>query len=169
MLPGQTAAESSECCCDAVRVSLLQDERRFVKDKAVCELCDQVGGTQIWKDASCRVVLVEDADYPGFCRVIWNQHVKEMTDLSFAEREHFMATVFAVEAAVREVMRPDKINLASLGNMTPHLHWHIIPRFKQDKHFPQPIWGTAQRTGISTLPLDWQTRLTESVFSKLSG
>ena len=106
-----------------------------------CELCDQPGGTLLWQDDSCRVVLVADADYPGFCRVIWKRHVKEMTDLSAAEREHLMATVFAVETAIREAMHPDKINLASLGNLTPHLHWHVIPRFRHDKHFPQPIWG----------------------------
>ncbi len=140
-----------------------------MKIKPLCELCDQVGGSLLWKDGSCRVVLVEDEDYPGFCRVIWLQHVKEMTDLSPPDREHFMATVFAVEAAVREVMHPDKINLASLGNMTPHLHWHIIPRFKQDKHFPQPIWGVRQREGKTPLPPDWQTRLTQSVRSKLPG
>jgi len=138
-----------------------------VKDKTSCELCDQVGGTLIWKDASCRVVLVENADYPGYCRVIWYQHVQEMTDLSFAEREHFMATVFTVETAVREVMSPDKINLASLGNMTPHLHWHVIPRFRQDKHFPQSIWGLSQREGKSPLPPEWQASLKERARSKL--
>jgi len=138
-----------------------------VKDKTSCELCDQVGGTLIWKDASCRVVLVENADYPGYCRVIWYQHVQEMTDLSFAEREHFMATVFTVETAVREVMSPDKINLASLGNMTPHLHWHVIPRFRQDKHFPQPIWGLSQREGKLPLPPEWQASLKERARSKL--
>ena len=138
-----------------------------MENKTVCELCEQVGGTLLWQDEACRVVLVADADYPGFCRVIWKQHVKEMTDLSAAEREHFMATVFAVEAAVREVMHPDKINLASLGNMTPHLHWHVIPRYTHDKHFPQPIWGTAQRAGKSSFPPDWQTRLMETACSKL--
>jgi diadenosine tetraphosphate (Ap4A) HIT family hydrolase len=67
------------------------------------------------------------------------------------------------------VMHPDKINLASLGNMTPHLHWHVIPRFKQDKHFPQPIWGVPQREGNSTLPPGLQTRLIDCVRSKLSN
>ncbi len=105
-----------------------------------CELCNHIGGALLWQDENCRVVLINDADYPGFCRVIWQQHIKEMTDLSDAEREHFMATVFAVEAAIRAVMQPDKINLASLGNMTPHLHWHVIPRFIADPAFPQPIW-----------------------------
>ena len=80
-----------------------------------------------------------------------------------------MTTVFAVEAAIREAMRPDKINLASLGNLTPHLHWHVIPRYTNDKHFPQPIWGIAQREGTFSLPPDWRVRLKECVCSKLPG
>jgi diadenosine tetraphosphate (Ap4A) HIT family hydrolase len=56
-----------------------------------------------------------------------------------------MEVVFAVEAAVRETMRPDKMNLASLGNMTPHVHWHVVPRFHDDRHFPNPIWAAPQR------------------------
>jgi diadenosine tetraphosphate (Ap4A) HIT family hydrolase len=140
-----------------------------VEDKTVCELCEQVGGTLLWQDGTCRVVLVADADYPGLCRVIWKQHVKEMTDLSAAEREHFMATVFAVETALRKVMHPDKINLASLGNMTPHLHWHVIPRYAHDKHFPQPIWGMPQRAGTPAVQIDWQARLMETARSELSS
>lgn len=133
----------------------------------VCELCAQPGGTPLWQDDRCRVVLVEDADYPGFCRVIWKQHVSEMTDLSAPDREHLMATVYAVETAIREAMKPDKINLASLGNLTPHLHWHVIPRYRHDKHFPQPIWGAGQRAGQASLVPDWRTRLGESVRSRL--
>jgi diadenosine tetraphosphate (Ap4A) HIT family hydrolase len=110
-----------------------------------CELCEQPGGTVIWRDPRCRVVHVEEPGYPGFCRVIWNGHVKEMTDLAESDRAHLMRVVFAVEAALRERLGPEKINLASLGNMTPHLHWHVIPRFRDDPHFPNPIWGTARR------------------------
>lgn len=132
-----------------------------------CELCAQIGGTLLWQDDRCRVVLVEDADYPGFCRVIWNRHVSEMTDLPAPDREHLMATVYAVETAIREAMKPDKINLASLGNLTPHLHWHVIPRYRHDKHFPQPIWGAGQRAGQPTLVPDWRIRLSESVRSRL--
>ena len=106
-----------------------------------CELCDTPGGELVWQDAFCRVVLLDDVDYPGFCRVILNSHSKEMTDLTSQERQQLMAVVFAVEQAIREVMQPEKINLASLGNKTPHLHWHVIPRFKLDRHFPNPIWG----------------------------
>ena len=110
-----------------------------------CELCEQTGGEVLWRDARLRVVHVNEAGYPGFCRVIWNGHVREMTDLAQDERDHLMRVVFAVEAAVREVLSPDKVNLASLGNVTPHLHWHVIARFRDDAHFPNPIWSAALR------------------------
>lgn len=110
-----------------------------------CDLCEQSGGAVLWRDARCRVVHVDEPGYPGFCRVIWNRHVKEMTDLPPADRAHLMRVVFTLEAVLREQLDPEKINLASLGNMTPHLHWHVIPRFRDDPHFPNPIWGAAQR------------------------
>lgn len=112
-----------------------------------CELCAQPGGTLLWRDERCRVVQVAEADYPGFCRVIWNSHVREMGDLGAADRTHCMQVVFAVEQVLQAAMRPHKINLASLGNMVQHVHWHVIPRFTDDAHFPQPVWGTRQRDG----------------------
>lgn len=132
-----------------------------------CELCSQPGGEVLWQDAACRVVLVTAADYPGYCRVIWNAHVKEMTDLGPAEREHCMHVVFAVEAVVREVMNPAKINLASLGNMTPHVHWHVIPRFSDDVHFPQPIWGERQRPRQRARPVVSAARLAAALAAAL--
>ena len=114
---------------------------------ASCELCDSAGGETLWQDELCRVVLVEDRDYPGFCRVILNRHVSEMTDLDAATRQRLMRVVFAAEQALRELMQPAKINLASLGNMVAHLHWHVIPRFADDKHFPGSVWGEARRAG----------------------
>jgi diadenosine tetraphosphate (Ap4A) HIT family hydrolase len=112
---------------------------------AGCELCDGVGGEELYRDDQLRVVLVDDAQYPGFCRVIWNAHVKEMTDLAPQQRSALMQMVMKVESALREAMNPHKINLASLGNMTPHLHWHVIPRFTDDAHFPAPVWAQVQR------------------------
>jgi len=101
----------------------------------------------LWQDSFCRVVLLNDADYPAYCRVELIQHIKEMTDLTPADRARTMKVVFAVETAIREVIKPDKINLASLGNKTPHMHWHVIPRFENDKHFPNSHWGEAVREG----------------------
>ena len=113
---------------------------------AGCELCEQEGGPVVLANEWLRVVLVEEADFPGFARVIWNDHAREMTDLDAPARSRLMETVLAVERAQREVLKPTKINLASLGNLTPHLHWHVIPRFTDDSHFPQPIWGPRQRS-----------------------
>jgi diadenosine tetraphosphate (Ap4A) HIT family hydrolase len=110
-----------------------------------CELCRESGGEVLHRGDKLRIVLVDDPHYPGFCRVIWNAHVKEMSDLHPADRLLIMTTVWQVERALREVMRPDKINLASLGNMVPHLHWHVIPRFIDDAQFPNPIWSAVRR------------------------
>jgi len=112
---------------------------------AACELCEESGGEILFRNEQLRVVLIADANYPGLCRVIWNAHVKEMTDLAIEDRSTLMRAVCQVEAALREIMQPEKINLACLGNMVPHLHWHLIPRFTDDAHFPNPIWAPAVR------------------------
>lgn len=109
-------------------------------------MCIHPGGEVLYRDDNYRIVLVDDERYPGFCRVIWNAHVREMTDLSTAERAILIAAVWQVEEVVREVMQPDKINVASLGNVVPHLHWHVIPRYESDAHFPNPIWADVRRT-----------------------
>ena len=72
-----------------------------------------------------------------------------MTDLEPAEREHCLRVVFGVERALRDTLRPDKINVASLGNQVPHVHWHVIPRFADDAHFPDPVWAARRRPGIA--------------------
>ncbi len=114
-------------------------------------------GRLVYEDPLCFVVLVDEPRFPGFCRVVVRRHVKEMTELTTQERDHVMDLVFAVEAALLEFVRPDKVNLASLGNVTPHVHWHVIPRWRTDARFPQPIWGEPLRTGevpLSPQPQD---------------
>ena len=110
-----------------------------------CEFCASPGGAVLWQNDLCRVVRVDEPDYPGFCRVILKRHATEMSDLGEGERDGLMAVVFAVESAVRETMQAHKMNLASLGNMTPHVHWHVVPRFRDDRHYPGPIWASPQR------------------------
>jgi diadenosine tetraphosphate (Ap4A) HIT family hydrolase len=58
-----------------------------------------------------------------------------------------MEAVVLVEQALRAAVQPDKINLAALGNMVPHLHWHVIARHAWDSHFPAPVWAAPQRAG----------------------
>lgn len=113
-----------------------------------CPLCQPPAAAGLlWRDHSCHVVLAGDPDYPGFCRVVWREHRRELTDLLPADRGHLLAVIGGVEAALRALLAPDKINLAAFGNQVPHLHWHVIPRFADDAHFPDPTWAPRRRDG----------------------
>ena len=138
-------------------------------DAAPCELCTQAGGEVLWRDDKCRVVLVADPDYAGYCRVIWQAHIKEMTDLADADQLHCMRVVLAVERALRKVMKPHKINLAEFGNLTPHLHWHLIPRDVHDAHFPNSIWVARQRQIRHAATRKSASRLREQLMRELSN
>ncbi|MCG8996330.1 HIT family protein [Laribacter hongkongensis] len=131
-----------------------------------CELCAPSPFPVLFADTRLSVVLVTDTpDYPAFCRVIWRGHVREMTDLSAADRAYLMDWVFRTEAALRTVLAPDKINLASLGNVVPHLHWHVIPRFADDAHFPAPVWAARARDGVAHGRPDLAAALREALGS----
>lgn len=132
-----------------------------------CELCAHAGGGLLWRDAFCRVVGVAEPGYPGFCRVILEAHVAEMTDLAPADRARMMNVVFEVETVLREMLSPRKINLASLGNMTPHLHWHVIPRFADDPHFPQPVWAARRREPRAGVPPELDAGLAAALARRL--
>ena len=112
--------------------------------QAGCELCE-LSVPAAWQGEKFSVIVVDDANYPGFCRVIWREHVREMSDLSREDRLLLNEAVYQLELAVREVMQPLKVNVASLGNVVPHLHWHVIPRYADDAHFPAPVWAAATR------------------------
>ena len=125
-----------------------------------CPLCAPAGEDVLLQTANLRVIAVHnEANAPAFCRVIWQCHVAEMTDLQPAERQELMDAVYRVEAAMREVFRPAKINLASLGNVVPHLHWHVIARFGNDANFPAPVWAPAVRESQAVLPQNWPQQI----------
>jgi diadenosine tetraphosphate (Ap4A) HIT family hydrolase len=131
--------------------SLVSSEVGHQSPVTGCALCLQPGGEVMWDDGFARVVLVGDADHPGCCRVILNAHEKEMTGLSDANRSRLMEVVFAVERTLRELLAPEKINLASFGNVVPHLHWHVIPRFS--------VWSARVRDIARPLPAGFNRSL----------
>lgn len=110
-----------------------------------CPLCTTDGGLLVWRGEQLRVIRADEAGFPAFYRVVWNAHVAEFSDLDPLERAHCMDVVVQVEKALRQHLQPTKINLATLGNMVAHLHWHVIARFDWDSHFPAPVWAAAQR------------------------
>ena len=115
-----------------------------------CPLCTDRGGELI---AECaphfRVIRAIDANFPAFYRLIWQGHIAEFSDLNPAERQLCMTAVAAIERVLRQHLQPTKINLASLGNVVPHLHWHIIARFDWDSHYPDPVWAQTRRSAAT--------------------
>lgn len=121
-----------------------------------CPICTAQNEEVLLQTQNLRVIAVHnEANAPAFCRVIWQHHIAEMTDLAPTQRNEIMDMVYRVEDAMRQVLQPKKINLASLGNVVPHLHWHVIARFEDDACFPAPIWATAIRTNHFRLPENW--------------
>ncbi|MDM4766045.1 HIT family protein [Pelomonas sp. SE-A7] len=111
-----------------------------------CPLCRDAGGLLLVKTPKWRVIRSsDDGNFPAFYRLIWNAHVAEFSDLDAAERSECMEAVTAIERVLREALQATKINLATFGNVVPHLHWHVIARFDWDSHFPNPVWGAARR------------------------
>ena len=110
-----------------------------------CPLCAEDGGALVWRGERLRVIRAQEVGFPAFYRVVWNSHVAEFSDLAGADRVRCMEAVTLVEQALRQHLAPTKVNIAALGNMVPHLHWHVIARFDWDSHFPAPVWAAAQR------------------------
>lgn len=118
---------------------------------AGCPLCDAAGGHLVYEADKFRVIRADEEGFPAFWRVVWSDHVSEFSDLSAADRVLCMEAVARVERVVRDELGPDKVNLAALGNVVPHLHWHVIARFEGDSRFPAPVWAPAQRAGDAAL------------------
>ena len=132
-----------------------------------CALCTAGEETVLWRDEAARVVLVPEPAWPGYCRVILARHAAELSDLGPAECARLLRVVVATERAVRAALRPDKINLASLGNQVPHLHWHVIPRWRDDPCFPDAIWAAPRRPG-ATRSTGWQEPLRAALRAELA-
>ena len=112
---------------------------------ASCPLCTADGGVLVFRNHQLRVIQASEAGFPAFYRVVWAAHVAEFSDLTPADRLACMDAVVRVERVLRAQLQPTKVNLAALGNMVPHLHWHVVARFDWDTHFPAPLWATPIR------------------------
>ena len=83
--------------------------------------------------------------YRGYSVLVFDpRHVTALTDLNERERMALMSDLCRAQDGMRRVLEPDHFNVESLGNQVPHLHWHIIPRYKSDPRWGLPIWMTAE-------------------------
>ena len=110
-----------------------------------CPLCETNGGQLVFRHEKFRIIQAVEAGFPAFYRVVWTQHMAEFSDLSLEDRNICMNAVVLIEQILRSELQPLKVNLAALGNVVPHLHWHVIARFGWDSHFPAPVWAAPAR------------------------
>jgi diadenosine tetraphosphate (Ap4A) HIT family hydrolase len=89
----------------------------------------------------CRVLVIQDANYPWLLLVPRRNEVVEVLDLDEVEQAQLMTETTRVARALREVTQCDKLNIAALGNVVPQLHVHVIARRKTDGAWPRPVWG----------------------------
>ena len=134
-----------------------------------CGLCSSQKYPIIWSNDLLRIVLINDQNYRGYCRVDLINHIKEMSDLDEKIRHKLMVKIFQVEKIIKQYLNPDKINLASLGNITPHLHWHIIPRYFEDNHFPDSIWSEKKRNITNEFSKEEENKFIENIKYNLNN
>jgi len=89
----------------------------------------------------CRVLVINDANYPWVLLVPRRPDIIEVIDLDEVEQAQLMTEVAHVARALRAVTQCHKLNIAALGNAVPQLHVHIIARFSTDPAWPKPVWG----------------------------
>ncbi len=93
--------------------------------------------------ALSEVRLMDDANHPWLVLVPRIADVTELIDLDAAQRMQLTAEIDATSRALKTLFKPDKLNIAALGNMVPQLHVHVIARFHNDIAWPRPVWGVA--------------------------
>ncbi|MBE0350440.1 HIT domain-containing protein [Pseudoalteromonas lipolytica] len=89
----------------------------------------------------CKVLLMNDSQYPWFILVPREAGLKEIIDLCETQQVTLLRESAKLSKLLQQVFNPDKLNVAALGNMVPQLHIHHIARFKTDAAWPAPVWG----------------------------
>ena len=97
-----------------------------------------------------RVLLVDDSRYPWLILVPRIPNVREWLDLSSTDQALLLAEQLQVSQCLQTLLSPDKLNIATLGNIVPQLHLHIIARFETDFAWPAPVWGRGESVRYST-------------------
>jgi diadenosine tetraphosphate (Ap4A) HIT family hydrolase len=90
-----------------------------------------------------RVLVIKDSNYPWLLLVPRREKVSEITDLNEVEQAQLMTEINRVSLALKEITKPDKLNIAALGNVVSQLHIHVIARRTSDAAWPRPVWGVA--------------------------
>ncbi len=94
---------------------------------------------------------IEESEIP-WLKIFTNKEYKELSQCPKEVKEEIFNTLDVIEKTMLEYYKCDKINIASFGNYVPHVHFHIMARFKEDSYFPEPMWGKKQREAKLNIP-----------------
>ena len=104
----------------------------------------------IYENENIRIEI-EESEIP-WLKIFTQYPYKEMSEVPAHIKLEIYDLLDRIEKEMIAYFNPDKINIASFGNYVPHVHWHIMARFKEDSCFPEPMWGKKQRNAILDLP-----------------
>jgi diadenosine tetraphosphate (Ap4A) HIT family hydrolase len=107
----------------------------------MCRRWSAEADLQIAEFSHSYLMLNRDQYFPGYCFLLSKEHVTELFHLTPEVRRELIEEVNRAAAALADLFKPDKINYELLGNMVPHMHWHLVPRFIEDALWPRPIWS----------------------------
>lgn len=110
-------------------------------DCPMCRRWDEEPDLRIIELPHSYVTLNRDQYFPGYTLLFTKNHVTELFHLDQEVRSALIDEVSAVAEALYGIYAPAKINYELLGNMVPHIHWHIVPRFSSEPLWPRPIWA----------------------------
>src|SRR5690348_1989792 len=96
---------------------------------------------QLGRLTLCRLLLMNDANYPWFILVPERPDIREIYELSETDQQQMLRESSALARSLSGIFSPDKLNIAALGNVVPQLHVHHIARFRKDAAWPAPVWG----------------------------
>lgn len=110
-------------------------------DCCICRRWDTDEELRIVEFPHSYLALNRDQFFPGYCLLFTKQHATELFHLEQKARQELMEEVSRVASALSSLFKADKINYELLGNMAPHIHWHLVPRFRHDPLWPRPVWA----------------------------
>jgi len=96
-------------------------------------------------------IEVHESEIP-WLKIFTTTPYKELTDVPKALRQSLYEVMEIIEEEMLSYYKPEKINIAAFGNYLPHVHIHVMARYKEDSYFPEPMWGVKQRESFLTLP-----------------
>ena len=152
--------------------SMSEDRWNELKTGIACPFCSSRpdGWSTIAMLAVSTLYLRKTQTYRGYAILVFDpRHATRLSELTDEERKAFWLDVCRSQSAIERVTKPDHMNIATLGNQVPHLHWHIIPRYMNDSRWGGPIWTTAQEEmEVVRLPDEEHSSLVEAIRAELS-